>query len=179
MTDVLQGNRIVDRVGLKIFHRNSFNRYMAKYNIREKKDKEVTYLNLVNKDLMNTLQNRIVECIGNRKMYKEKGYSAKRLAYDIGTNTRYVSAVLNVRFGMNYTSFVNRYRVSEAMMILKDEKYEGLTMEDVSAMVGFSNRQSFYAAFFRFEGVTPRQYKLSSVAMPEKMKVPEVLTSEA
>ncbi len=148
---------------------------MAKYNIREKKEKEVTYLNLVNPDLMETLKNRIVDCIGNKKMYKEKGYSAKRLAFDIGTNTRYVSAVLNVRFGMNYTSFVNRYRVSEAMMLLKDEKYDSLTMEDISAMVGFANRQSFYAAFFRFEGITPRQYKLSDIPKPKKMQVPEVL----
>lgn len=146
---------------------------MAKYNIREKKEKEVTYLNLVKPDLMNTLMNRIIDCIGNKKMYKEKSYSAKRLALDIGTNTRYVSAVLNVRFGMNYTSFVNRYRVSEAMMLLKDDAYKGLTMEDISNMVGFANRQSFYAAFFRFEGITPRQYKLSAVPKPEKMIVPE------
>lgn len=146
---------------------------MAKYNIREKKEKEVTYLNLVNPELMETLMNRIVDYIGNKKMYKDKSYSAKRLAIDIGTNTRYVSAVLNVRFGMNYTSFVNRYRVSEAMMLLKDEQYRGLTMEDISAMVGFANRQSFYAAFYRFEGVTPRQYKLSEAPKPEKMRVPE------
>ena len=64
---------------------------MAKYNIREKKTKEVTYLNLVNPELMETLENRIIDYIGNKKMYKEKAYSAKRLAYDIGTNTRYVS----------------------------------------------------------------------------------------
>ncbi len=152
---------------------------MAKYNIREKKDKEVTYLNLVNPDLMTVLMNRIIEYIGTRKMYKDKSYSAKRLALDIGTNTRYVSAVLNVRFGMNYTSFVNRYRVSEAMMLLKDEQYRGLTMEDISAMVGFANRQSFYAAFYRFEGITPRQYKLSSEPKPEKMEVPEPICKDS
>ena len=146
---------------------------MAKYNIREKKDKEVTYLNLVNPELMDILMNRIIEYIGNKKMYKEKTYSAKRLAIDIGTNTRYVSAVLNVRFGMNYTSFVNRYRVSEAMLLLKDEKYKALTMEDISSMVGFANRQSFYAAFYRFEGITPRQYKLSDTPKPNKMLVPQ------
>ena len=152
---------------------------MAKYNIREKKDKEVTYLNLVNPDLMTVLMNRIIEYIGTRKMYKDKSYSAKRLALDIGTNTRYVSAVLNVRFGMNYTSFVNRYRVSEAMMLLKDEQYRGLTMEDISAMVGFANRQSFYAAFYRFEGITPRQYKLSPEPKPEKMEIPESICKDA
>lgn len=158
--------------------RRFINRYMAKYNIREKKEKEVTYLNLVNPELMDMLMDRIVDCIGNKKMYKEKSYSAKRLAIDIGTNTRYVSAVLNVRFGMNYTTFVNRYRVSEAMLLLKDDKYAALTMEDVSSMVGFANRQSFYAAFYRFEGVTPRQYKLSSAPRPGCMKVPEPIRSE-
>ena len=138
----------------------------------------MTYLNLVNPELMETLENRIIDYIGNKKMYKEKAYSAKRLAYDIGTNTRYVSAVLNVRFGMNYTSFVNRYRVSEAMQILKDDRYRGMTMEDVSSMVGYANRQSFYAAFYRFEGITPRQYKLSSEPKPEKMKVPEPIEQD-
>ena len=41
---------------------------MAKYNIREKKTKEVTYLNLVNPELMETLENRIIDYIGNKKM---------------------------------------------------------------------------------------------------------------
>ncbi len=151
---------------------------MAKYNIREKKEKDVTYLNLVNPELMDTLMNRIIDFIGNKKKYEEKGYTAKRLALDIGTNTRYVSAVLNVRFGMNYTSFVNRYRVSEAMMLLKDESCRKLTMEDISNMVGFANRQSFYAAFFRFEGITPRRYKLSATPKPERMDVPQPISGE-
>ena len=151
---------------------------MAKYNIREKKEKDVTYLNLANPELMDTLMNRIIDFIGNKKKYKEKGYTAKRLALDIGTNTRYVSAVLNVRFGMNYTSFVNRYRVSEAMMLLKDESCRKLTMEDISNMVGFANRQSFYAAFFRFEGITPRRYKLSATPKPERMDVPQPISGE-
>ena len=151
---------------------------MAKYNIREKKEKDVTYLNLVNPELMDTLMNRIIDFIGNKKKYKEKGYTAKRLALDIGTNTRYVSAVLNVRFGRNYTSFANRYRVSEAMMLLKDESCRKLTMEDISNMVGFANRQSFYAAFFRFEGITPRRYKLSATPKPERMDVPQPISGE-
>ena len=47
-----------------------------------------------------------------------------------------------------------------------------------SSMVGFANRQSFYAAFYRFEGITPRQYKLSSEPKPEKMKVPEPIEQD-
>lgn len=35
-------------------------------------------------------------------------------------------------------------------------------MEEVSDLVGFSNRQSFYAAFYKYTGVTPRKYKLDN-----------------
>ena len=33
------------------------------------------------------------------------------------------------------------------------------TAEEISAMVGFANRQSFYAAFYRIVGETPNGYR--------------------
>ncbi len=95
-----------------------------------------------------------------QKKYRDKDYSAKKLAEDIGTNTRYISAVVNVRFHTNYTSFVNKYRIEDAMSILVDKRYQDLTMEEVSDMVGFANRQSFYASFYRIVGITPRDYRV-------------------
>lgn len=94
-----------------------------------------------------------------QKKYKDKNYSAKQLAADLGTNSRYVSAVINVRFHTNYTSFVNKYRIEEAMSILTDKRYQDLRIEDVSDMVGFSNRQSFYASFYKIMGVKPKDYR--------------------
>ena len=103
---------------------------------------------------------KILEIILIQKKYKDKDYSAKKLAEELGTNTRYISAVVNVRFHMNYTSFVNKYRIEEAMTLLVDRRFKDLNMEDISDMVGFSNRQSFYASFFKLNGCTPRDYKL-------------------
>ena len=80
---------------------------MAKYNITEKKEKEAAYRSLVNPHLMDDLKERILKIILFQKKYKDKNYSAKKLAADLGTNTRYISAVVNVRFHMNYTSLVN------------------------------------------------------------------------
>ena len=79
---------------------------------------------------------------------------------DLCTNTRYISAVLNVRFHTNYAALVNSYRIEEAMALLADKRYQDLNIEDISYMVGFSNRQSFYAAFYKINGCTPRAYKL-------------------
>lgn len=133
---------------------------MAKYNITEKKEKEAAYRSLVSPRLMDEMKEKILNIIVMQKKYKDKNYSAKQLAKDLGTNTRYISAVVNVRFHMNYTSFINKYRIEEAMSILVDRRYQDLKMEDVSDMVGFANRQSFYASFYKIMGMTPRDYRL-------------------
>lgn len=144
---------------------------MSKYNITEKKDKEATYRTLVSPSLMDELKDKILNVIVMQKKYKDKDYSAKRLAEDLGTNTRYISAVVNVKFHMNYTSFVNKYRIEEAMSILVDKRYRELRVEEVSDMVGFANRQSFYASFYRVTGITPKEYKLQhSVKKPSTSK---------
>ena len=147
---------------------------MAKYNITEKKEKEAAYRSLVSPHMMDEMQEKIMNIIVMQKKYRDKEYSAKKLAEDLGTNTRYISAVVNVRFHMNYTSFVNKYRIDEAMSILVDKRYQNLRMEEVSDMVGFANRQSFYASFYRIVGTTPREYRLQHLRQHPAMKVKNV-----
>lgn len=143
---------------------------MAKYNITEKKEKDANYRYLVSPALMDELKEKILDVVVMQKKYKDKNYSARKLAEDLGTNTRYVSAVVNVRFHMNYTSFVNKYRIEEAMSILVDKRYLDLSIEDVSDMVGFANRQSFYASFYRVTGITPKEYKKLHTATTAEQK---------
>lgn len=144
---------------------------MAKYNIVEKKEKEATYRTLVSPQLMDDMKEKILNIIVMQKKYKDKDYSAKKLAEDLGTNTRYISAVVNVRFHMNYTSFVNKFRIEEAMTILVDKRYQNLKMEEVSDMVGFANRQSFYASFYKIMRMTPREYRMQHLAHHPAQKV--------
>ena len=150
---------------------------MAKYNLTEKKEKMAAYRSLVSPQVMHELKEKILNIIIIQQRYKDKNYSAKQLAEDLGTNTRYISAVVNVRFHMNYTSFVNKFRIEEAMALLVDKRYQDLNMEDISDMVGFSNRQSFYASFYRINGVTPRDYKMRHLSQhpSEEMRLKKPL----
>ena len=143
---------------------------MAKYNINEKKEKVAAYRSLVSPKMMDEMQEKIMNIIVMQKKYRDKDYSAKKLAEELGTNTRYISAIVNVRFHMNYTSFVNKYRIEEAMTILVDKRYQKYRMEEVSDMVGFSNRQSFYASFYKIMGITPREYRMNHLAQHTSMK---------
>ena len=144
---------------------------VCEYNITEKKEHEAKYRSLVNPEMMDTLKEKILRIIVIQEKYKDKEYSAKQLAMDLGTNTRYVSAVINVKFHTNYSCFVNKYRIDEAMSLMVDRRYQKLTMEQISDMVGFSNRQSFYASFYRIMNMSPREYRVKFLEQHPSQKV--------
>ena len=137
---------------------------MGKYNLTEKKEKNAAYHSLVRAELVDELYEKILHIFVVQKKYKDPDYSAKKMAEELSTNTRYISTVVNIRFGQNYSSLVNEYRIKDAQYLLVDKRYMDKTMEEISAMVGFANRQSFYAAFYKLNGITPRSYRINHLA---------------
>ena len=150
--------------------RNSNKKAMAKYNITEKKMKAPLYRTLMNTEVVEELYQQIMAKFIVEKKYRDPNYSAQQLAADLGTNTRYISAVINLRYQDNYSQMVNEFRVKDAMYMLKDKHMQKMTMEDIAIEVGFSNRQSFYAAFFRRTGVIPKEYRKMNVEKLEETK---------
>ncbi len=129
------------------------------YNLREKKEKKAAYRSLIRAELADELYDKILNIVVVQKKYKDPNYSAKDLAKELKTNTRYLSAVVNSRFGMNYSCLLNEYRIKDALHLLIDKRYQDKNVEEISAMVGFANRQSFYAAFYKNVGETPNGYR--------------------
>ena len=133
------------------------------YNLREKREKDAAYRTMIRADLADELYQKIVDIVIVKKKYKDSNFSSKDLAKLLQTNTRYLSAVVNSRFGMNYSCLLNEYRVKDALRLLADKN-----VEEISAMVGFANRQSFYAAFYRIVGETPNGYRKRVLAAKAK-----------
>ena len=129
------------------------------YNLKERKTKEAAYRTLIRPELADELYDKILEKIVVDKKYRDPNFSAKELAKELETNTRYLSAVVNSRFGMNYSNLLNEFRIKEALHLLRDKRYVDLTIKQVSEKVGFANRQSFYAAFYKNMGETPSKYR--------------------
>ena len=140
---------------------------MAKYNLTEKKMKAPLYRTLLNSEMVEELYERIMSKFIVEKKYRDPEYSAQKLAIELGTNTRYISAVINLRYQDNYSQMVNEFRIKDAMYLLKDKHSQKMTMEEIALTVGFSNRQSFYAAFYKRLGITPREYRQKNMAQIE------------
>ena len=129
------------------------------YNLREKRDKDAAYRTMIRAELADELYQKIVDIIIVKKKYKDPNFSSKDLAKILQTNTRYLSAVVNSRFGMNYSCLLNEYRIKEAQHKLVDKRFQEMTIEQIGQEVGFANRQSFYASFYRVVGETPNNYR--------------------
>lgn len=129
------------------------------YNIKEKQEKNAAYRSLIRAELADELYEKILNIIVIEKRYRDKDFSAKELAKELNTNTRYISAVINSRFNTNFSCLVNEYRIKEALHRMTDKRFVDMTIEEIGSAVGFANRQSFYASFYRMMGETPNSYR--------------------
>ena len=140
------------------------------YNLREKREKDAAYRSMIRAELADELYQKIVDIVIVKKKYKDPNFSSRDLAKMLKTNTRYLSAVVNSRFNMNFSCLVNEYRIKDALRLLADKKHAEKNVEEISAMVGFANRQSFYAAFYRIIGETPNGYRKNALSAKTKKK---------
>lgn len=129
------------------------------YNIKDKIEKNAHYRNLIRPELADELYEKILGIIVIEKRYRNKDFSAKELAQELNTNTRYLSAVINSRFKTNFSCLVNEYRIKESLYCMTDKRFANMTIEEIGLSVGFANRQSFYASFYRIMGETPNSYR--------------------
>lgn len=96
--------------------------------------------------------------------------SLKSLADELGTNTAYLSAIINKHFDRNFRSLINKCRVDKARRMLVSEEYSHYSMDGIAAESGFKSRSGFYLAFKAVTGLNPTHYLDSyrlAVVQPE------------
>ena len=85
---------------------------------------------------------------------------AKQESYFWTSSARIENIAVNVGDYVEAGQVLATADLEDAMDVLVDKRYQGLKMEQVSDMVGFSNRQSFYASFYKIMKMTPREYRI-------------------
>ena len=69
-----------------------------------------------------------------------------------------VLAFLKTNTNESFIELLNRNRIRHFKELLKSNKQESFTIEALSEMAGFNNRQSMYNAFKKLEGCSPSDY---------------------
>ena len=82
------------------------------------------------------------------------------LAQMVGSNTRYVSWVINNTYHKNFKTLLNEYRIREVCRRMEDKTNFGhLTIQALSNSLGYSSPSNFLRAFKNVNGMTPSMYQ--------------------
>ena len=74
-------------------------------------------------------------------------------------NPSYFSRIFKEKFSMSPVEYINRKRVEHAIRLLRESK---LSVDEISARVGFSDRSNFYHAFSKYTDLSPADYRKST-----------------
>lgn len=101
---------------------------------------------------------------GPEKPFLNPRLSQKEVCEILNIRPHQLSQVINEKAGLNFNEYVNLKRVEEAGQLLLSEEQKNLTIEAIAGKSGFNSKASFYAAFRKHTGMTPKQYIQSKKA---------------
>ena len=105
------------------------------------------------------VMSRIFSVVVGQKLYTSPGFNLEILSEHLGINRKYLSKAINSATGKNFNTYINEYRIKEAIRLLSDPENKFLSVDDIGIRVGFSNRSSFYESFRKMTGISPSQFK--------------------
>jgi AraC-like DNA-binding protein len=103
------------------------------------------------------LYDTIVEYMENNQPFTKEDFSIAQLSIALNVNTSYISSAIKIKQNINFSTFVNTYRIEKVKKMLQFnvKKY---TLEHIYMSSGFKNQSTFNKAFKLYEGITPTEY---------------------
>jgi len=86
--------------------------------------------------------------------------SLSEVAKLLGVNAQQLSQVINEKTRLNFSDFINLYRVNLAKEILNSPEFNKLTIDAIAEKAGFNSKSPFYIAFKKHTGMTPKAFIL-------------------
>lgn len=131
---------------------------LIKYILESKKQKKREKENLTLTVTNNELLDKLLDYVVTQKRYLDSNLSLSIVAREIGTNTKYLSQIINTYYSKNFNSFINEYRIEEAKRLMRHKLSNVLTIEAIAQQAGFNSKSSFYSAFKAYSGQTPSDF---------------------
>jgi AraC-like DNA-binding protein len=100
------------------------------------------------------------------RLYAEPQITLPELAERLHVQARRLSELVNGVGGLNFSEWINGWRIHEAKRLLASEQDAARTILDILYDSGFNSKSTFNAAFKKAVGETPRQFRRRAQAAP-------------
>ena len=127
--------------------------------VDKQEDSAPKYQSQLDQESKDRLFERIKDVMNDIAIICKPDFSLQQLAIQVGSNYKYVSQVVNERYGKSFKQVLNEQRVREACRILNDPNQSAhLTIEAIAANLGFNSRSNFTVTFKRITGISPSDF---------------------
>ncbi len=114
----------------------------------------------ISEDMRRKLLDAVIDVMENSTEFCSSDFSLARLATLVGSNSKYVSLVINDTFHKTFKNYVNDYRIRLACLRMADTgTYGSYTLNAIAESVGFKSYTTFVELFRKVVGITPSMYK--------------------
>jgi YesN/AraC family two-component response regulator len=90
-------------------------------------------------------------------LYRQPSISIEEIAHRMKINRTYLSRAINNCTGKNFSTFINEYRIKEAVLLISDDAKK-FSLYGFGYEVGFNDRKTFYTAFRKMTGLSPSEF---------------------
>lgn len=101
---------------------------------------------------------RFETLMADPKTFSDNLLSKDRVAKLLGTNRTYISAIVNRRYNLSFTEYLNRIRIREAIRLLSDPENTD-SLKTISEQIGYNSTTTFYTQFKEETGMTPAAFR--------------------
>lgn len=104
------------------------------------------------------MKQQLEDVMEKEKVYLDHTLTLDKLADVLNLSRHHTSQIINEYFQSNFFEFVSNYRINEAISLMSDTS-NTMNINEIIDVVGFNNRSSFYKAFKKKTGMSPKLYQ--------------------
>lgn len=102
---------------------------------------------------------RKLQAFEDKKGFIQKGLTISKLASQLGTNSSYLSQVINEHKGGNFNKYLSQLRINYITNLLfENKKYLKYNIETLAKECGIASRQNFSDLFYEINGIRPTDF---------------------
>lgn len=110
------------------------------------------------------LKRKLDQAMEQEEIFRTADLTILELAKHLGVTQHRLRALINDTLGyQNFSSYVNRYRISAIKALLADENLRHVPIQTIAMDCGFKSMSPFNRAFRLSEGVTPSDYRITQM----------------
>ena len=95
----------------------------------------------------------------DEKPYLDPDLRIEDVAKHLDVKRHHLTQIISEKYGKNFFSYINEFRVSDAKRMLEDRENDEMTVLRIAYDTGFNSKSSFNRIFKHIIGVSPSQYR--------------------